>query len=98
MKKKKKTKTDSKIMEERAKVYGPVQQQMKTIGVIQMELTRYCLERNDGEPTREALAHLAAMNQGVVKIVRSVSNPDHEDNYQDLRNFATIAKTVKGEP
>lgn len=21
---------------------------------------------------------------------------DHEDNYKDLRNFATIAKTVKG--
>ena len=91
----KKKKTDSQIMKERNKTYGPVQSQMETIGVIQMELSRYCLERNGGDPSREVLGHLAAMNQGVVKMVRSVSNPDHEDNYQDLRNFATIAEQVK---
>lgn len=94
----KKKLTDSQIMKDRAKVYGPITEQMAVIGSIQMELTKYCLERNEGNPSRKTLAHLAAMNQGVVKMVRSVSNRDHEDNYQDLRNFATIAKTVKGEP
>ena len=91
---KKKKQTDHQIMKDRAKAYGPVNEQMAVIGSIQMELTRYCLERNEGNPSRKALAHLAAMNQGVVKIVRSVSNPDHEDNYQDLWNFTSIAETV----
>jgi len=91
---KKKRKTDAQIMWERSKTYGPVSEQMAVIGAVQMELTKYCLERNQGNPPRKALAHLAAMNQGVVKMVRSVSNRDHEDNYQDLRNFTAIAETV----
>ncbi len=90
----KKKKTDAQIMQERSRRYGPVSEQMAVIGSIQMELTMYCLERNEGNPSRKALAHLAAINQAVVKAVRSVSNPDHEDNYQDLRNFTTIAETV----
>ncbi len=92
---KKKKQTDAQIMKERAKTYGPVESQMETIGVIQAELFQYCMDRNDGEPSRAALAHLAALNQGVVKMVRSVSNPEHEDNYQDLRNFSSIAENVK---
>jgi len=92
---KKNKQTDHQIMKDRAKVYGPVSEQMAVIGSIQMELTRYCLERNEGNPSRKALAHLAALNQGVVKMVRSVSNPEHEDNYQDLRNFSSIAENVK---
>ena len=91
----KKKQTDAQIMRERSKVYSPVKSQMETIGVIQMELSRYCLDRNNGEPSREVLGHLAAMNQGVAKMVRSVSNPAHEDNYRDLRNFVTIAETVQ---
>ena len=91
----KKKQTDAQIMKDRDKTYGPVSEQMAVIGSIQMELTRYCLERNEGNPSRKALAHLAAMNQGFVKMVRSLSNTDHEDNYQDLRNFTTIAETVK---
>jgi len=91
---KKQKQTDHQIMWERSKTYGPVSEQMAVIGSIQMELTKYCLERNGGNPPRKALAHLAALNQAVVKAVRSVSNPGHEDNYQDLRNFTTIAETV----
>jgi len=91
---KKKKQTDAQIMRERRGTYGPVDEQMAVIGSIQMELTRYCLERNEGNPSRKALTHLAAINQAVVKAVRSVSYPDHEDNYQDLRNFTTIAETV----
>ncbi len=90
----KKKQTDAQIMKERSRTYGPVQNQMAVIGAVQMELTKYCLERNEGNPSRKALAHLAAINQAVVKAVRSVSNPDHDDNYQDLRNFTTIAETV----
>ena len=89
---KKKQLTDEQIMKDRAKQYGPVNRQMETIGSIQMELSKYCLERNEGKPSREALAHLAAMGQVVTKMVRSISNPGHEDNYQDLRNYATIAE------
>ncbi|MCH7500009.1 MAG: hypothetical protein IH886_08370 [Nitrospinae bacterium] len=90
-----KKKTDAQIMRERNASYGPVNEQMKTIGVIQAELFKYCMERNNGAPSREALAHLAAMNQATVKMVRSVSNRDHKDNYQDLRNFATIAEEIE---
>lgn len=90
----KKKQTDAQIMKAHSRTYGPVASQMAVIGSIQMELTKYCLERNEGNPSRKALAHLAAMKQGVVKMVRSVSNPDHEDNYQDLRSFTTIAETL----
>jgi len=55
-----KEKTDSQIMKERARTYGPVQQQMEVIGTIQFELFQYCLDRNGGDPSRKALAHLAA--------------------------------------
>ena len=87
--------SDSQIMESRAKVYGPASEQMAVIGSIQMELSKYCLERNEGKLSREALAHLASLNQVVVKLVRSVSNRENEDNYQDLRNYTTIAERVK---
>ena len=89
---KKKQPTDSQIMEARAKQYGPVKSQMETIGVIQMELSKYCLERNEGKPSREALAHLAAMNMAAVKLIRAIGNPGHVDNYCDGRNYLTIAE------
>ena len=87
--------TDSQIMQTRAKQYGPVKSQMAVIGSIQMELSKYCLERNEGKPSREALVHLASLNQVVVKLVRSVSNRRHADNYQDLRNYTSIAEAIK---
>ena len=88
----KKKLTDHQVMKERSEVYGPVKDQMEVIGSIQFELTQYCVKRNGEDPSRETLGHLAAMNQGVVKMVRSVSNPEHLDNFQDLRNFTTIAE------
>jgi len=57
---KKKRQTDREIMRERSRSYGPVASQMETIGAIQMELSRYCMDRNGGDPSRKALAHLAA--------------------------------------
>jgi len=57
---KKKEQTDAEIMKQRNKSYGPVKKQMETIGAIQMELFQYCLDRNGGDPSRKALAHLAA--------------------------------------
>ena len=54
--------TDGQIMVTRAKQYGPVKSQMAVIGSIQMELSKYCLERNEGKPSREALVHLASLN------------------------------------
>ncbi len=92
---KKKKQTDAEIMKQRSASYGPVASQMETIGMIQGELFKCCMERNGGDPTRKALGHLAALNQGVVKMVRSVSSRDHRDNYQDLRNFATIAEDLQ---
>ena len=89
---KKKQSTDKQVMETRAKQYGPVKSQMETIGVIQMELFRYCLERNNNQPSSWALGHLAAMNMAAVKLVRAISNPGHGDNYCDGRNYLTIAE------
>ena len=88
----KKQPTDAQIMKDRAKAYGPVNEQMAVIGSIQSELFRYFMARNNNQPSRESLAHLASLNQVVVKIVRSVSNREHQDNYQDLRNYTTIAE------
>ena len=84
--------TDAEIMRDRAKEYGPVKSQMAVIGTIQMELSKYCLERNEGKPAPKALAHLAALNLAVTKMVRSVSNREHEDNYCDGRNYLSIAE------
>ena len=89
---KKKQPTVSQIMEARAKQYGPVKSQMETIGTIQAELFQYCMARNNNQLSREILAHLAALNQVVTKMVRSVSNREHQDNYLDLRNYARIAE------
>ena len=89
---KKKQRTDSQIMKDRAKQYGPVKSQMETIGMIQAELFRYCMARNDNQPSSSSLAHLASLNQVVVKLVRSVGNRAHEDNYCDGRNYLTIAE------
>ena len=57
---KEKEQTDAEIMKQRNKTYGPVQQQMEVIGKIQFELFQYCMDRNGGDPSRKALAHLAA--------------------------------------
>ena len=62
----KKQLTDSEIMETRVKQYGPVGEQMAVIGSIQFELFRYYMARNDNQPSRESLSHLASLNQVVV--------------------------------
>jgi len=92
---KKKKQTDAQIMKERSRSYGPVASQMEVIGVIQFELFKYCLMRNEGDPSREALGHLAAWNMAIVKAVRSVSSRDHRDNYQDAQNFISIAEDLQ---
>ena len=69
---------------------------MEAIGKIQMELTRYCLERNEGKPSREAQAHLAAMNLLVAQVVRSVSNLGHQDNYNKARMYLGTAERCAG--
>jgi len=57
---KKKEQTDAQIMKQRGQEYGPVGEQMKVIGKIRFELFKYCMDRNGGDPSRKALAHLAA--------------------------------------
>ena len=89
---KKRQPTDAEIMKDRSKAYGPVGSQMQVIGSIQFELFRYCMARNDNQPSSSSLAHLASLNQVVVKLVRSVGNRAHEDNYCDGRNYLTIAE------
>ena len=46
---KKKLLTDSQIMKDRDRQYGPVNEQMEVIGSIQAELFRYCLVRNNNQ-------------------------------------------------
>jgi len=90
-------KNDEKIMEERAEMYGAVGPQFEAIGRIQMNLTDYCMTVCENNPQPDNLAHLAAMNQVIVKIVRSLGNPHHADNYIDARNYITIAEDIAKE-
>tara|TARA_R100001244_G_scaffold86984_1_gene66664 strand:+ start:747 stop:1139 length:393 start_codon:yes stop_codon:yes gene_type:complete len=85
--------TDDEVLQERAKIYGPVEPMWETIGCQQwlnfMYLFQTCADRGR-DPTPGELGHLGAMNMNVVKMVRSIRTPEHPDNYVDGRNYWTI--------
>lgn len=88
---------DDEVMRDRAAQYGPAQEMWERIGSIQWHLAEFMIARcvdNDKDPTVADKAHLAAMNMNVVKMVRSVYDPNHADNYLDGRNYWTIAEMV----
>ena len=88
-------KTDEDIMQERGKMYGPVQPMWETIGKNQWNNFLFLLQKypaaGGGQPTLKEKAHLAAMNMAVVKMVRSIQDPTNGDSYCDGRNYFTIA-------
>ena len=95
----KKQQTISEIRKDRAEKYGPEKPGLMAIGIIQGTLTQYCYSMaalrpdiNNGQPTSEALAHLANWNLVSVKMVRSVYNPGHMDNYLDSANYVDMAQ------
>ena len=93
----KKQMTDEEILEERGNRYGPIVPMWESIGLKQWENFQQlnCKVEADGRPpTKAELAHLAAMNMEMVKITRSIEDPTHMDNYQDGRNYWTIAAEV----
>ena len=88
---------DDKIIEERGKIYGPVEPMWRSIGSIQWSNFTFLLQKCNSErrkPTMEETAHLAAMNMAAVKMVRSIQSPLHKDSYVDGRNYFTIGEKV----
>jgi len=86
-------KTDKQILRERGKLYGPAELQWKTVGRTHRVLDDYYREiHGDKSQGDEHEAHLACVKEAVVKIVRSIAAPGHVDNYQDGRNYLTIAE------
>jgi len=90
--------TDEEILEERGKKYGHIPPMWETIGQMQFILSQFAFtsqfDRGDDVLDSKRAAHLAAMNMVIVKIVRSVYDPEHIDNYQDGRNYLTIGDEV----
>lgn len=86
-------KTDKQILRERRRLYGPADLQWKTIGRIHRSLEDYFQEIYGAKvPGDEHEAHLACLKEAVLKIIRSIAAPGHVDNYQDGRNYLTIAE------
>ena len=88
---------DEKIIEERGKIYGPVEPMWRAIGSMQWSNFTFLLQKCNSErrkPTIEEMAHLAAMNMVAVKMVRSIQAPGHKDSFADGRNYFTIGEKV----
>ena len=89
---------DKEVLRQRGKQYGPMSPMWEAIGTIQWENFKFLLQKSkDEEPDATELGHLAAMNMTVVKMVRSIQDPTHQDNYVDGRNYNTIADIVGNE-
>jgi len=82
--------TDEEILKDREKKYGTPKRCFETWSGMCTLLNTYANEANTNNPE-----HLYALKMALLKIVRSVWNPDIEDNYKDGRNYITIAKEVK---
>ena len=82
-------KTDSEIMEDRMKKYGPPKLFFKTYGDMCRLLDLYA-EESDQEQINEG--HLVAMKQVLLKVLRSVWSPEILDNYCDARNYISISE------
>jgi len=86
---------DKEVMIERAKIYGPVNEQFETIGEIWKSMNLYFQKLNDGNDLNaSAWGHLSALDMVIVKMVRSIANPYIADNYIDARNYLTIAENI----
>ncbi len=92
---------DKEVLKQRGKQYGPMAPMWEAIGAMQWENFKFLLQKSrsdfpviDQDPSPEELGHLAAMNMTVVKMVRSIQDPKHNDNYVDGRNYNTIADIV----
>ena len=88
----KKKLTDAQIMKQRGKLYGDADLMWKAIGRLHRTLDDYYREiHGNTVPDDEFEAHLACLKEALVKVVRSVATPEHQDNYCDGRNYLTIA-------
>lgn len=86
---------DEKIMDARAKIYGPVNEQFETIGEIWKLMNLYFQKLNEGNNLNAtAWGHLSALDMVIVKMIRSIANPYITDNYIDARNYITIAENI----
>ena len=86
--------TDEEILKDREEKYGSPDLFFSTYGSMCRMLDCYA-EASSQDPIDEA--HLSAMKMVLLKVLRSVWNPEVEDNYCDARNYISIAEDcVKG--
>ena len=79
--------TDEEILFDRQEKYGPAMRCFETWSAMCEELNRYAKESPNTN-----IPHLYALKMDLLKIVRSVWNPEIEDNYCDARNYISIAE------
>jgi len=80
--------TDAQILKERGKQYGDPETVYAGFGKAVCNLVDIA-RANQGDVN---YAHLGLMVMDALKLFRSVSNPNHRDNYQDGRNYLTLAE------
>ena len=78
--------TDEEIIKDRENKYGPPKRCFETWATMCETLNQYANESGNVNP-----AHLYALKMNLLKVVRSVWNPNIKDNYKDGRNYLTIA-------
>ena len=87
--------SDKEVLKQRGEQYGPMAPMWESIGAMQWENFKFLLQKSKGQdPAPAELGHLAALNMTVVKMVRSIQDRAHNDNYVDGRNYQTIADIV----
>ena len=85
--------TDEEILKDREEKYGSPDVFFKTYGDMCRLLDSYA-EASSQDPIDEG--HLSALKMVLLKVLRSVWNPDVEDNYPDARNYISIAEDCVG--
>ena len=79
--------SEKQILEDRESKYGPPVRCFETWAIMCETLNAYAKESGNVN-----LPHLYSLKMDLLKIVRSVWNPNIEDNYKDGRNYLTIAQ------
>lgn len=84
-------KTDKEIIEDRQKKYGPPDSYFEIYAVICKAFDEYALK---GQKDQINYGHLTLIKIVLLKLLRSVWNPELSDNYCDARNYITFAENL----
>lgn len=86
--------TDEEILKDREEKYGSPDLFFSTYGSMCRLLDCYAEESYNSTIN---VGHISAMKMVLLKVLRSVWNPELEDNYCDARNYISIAEKCVNE-